>query len=493
MIDPFVILTILGVVIALYSTLPEHKKLRIGYSFGKLEKVSLILSAIGIIVLFCISLFISIHCENYYTSFQGFNIKVLFIPDLLQILLATLLFGIFLCKFLGKRVPIKNEEYFLEKLDELISKRHFASALELIDENYESLLISSDKNNLFDSIKIRLLNHEFIDQIAKIKPYFGLRIIKDEKLDLYFRGRFSNLYMASLMRNTNSILYTEIRNNQNLSYPHRYDIPENNKIIYTLFSDDNLAKELEIWKPIGDTVIDILCEQGRKERDIYNEYQERLIHDPEEPLKDPIFLGVRLFDIMLTEAIYQKIDWHMWLYYYSHFVDKICKNYEINKYSQRDKEFPNVYSRILYEIISNLIDWIELIEKDTENVKQELDSVDCTHENSNIIKSSIICLVQCNQKILDTDGIPDKFKEYLTHMLFELYFNLSLSTKNISREYGEVLVCCIMGGIKGYNMRDKNYKQLLLKYLDTLDKPPILSKEGGSVKLEELKKKLEEI
>ena len=65
MIDPFVILTILGVIIALYSTLPERKKLRIVYSFGKLEKVSLILSAMGIIVLFCISLFVPIHCENY--------------------------------------------------------------------------------------------------------------------------------------------------------------------------------------------------------------------------------------------------------------------------------------------------------------------------------------------------------------------------------------------------------------------------------------------
>ncbi|GAF68446.1 unnamed protein product, partial [marine sediment metagenome] len=360
----------------------------------------------------------------------------------------------------------------------------------LIDDNYHTIFHSgaSDKENFSNKIKKELLDRQFITYIANFKPYFGLRIIIDTELD-FFIYEFADLYFEALLRNRDSALYREIENNQNLSRLHRYSIPEGNRIIYSFFSNISLAKDLEVYRPIGDGVIDMLNEQQKKEGDIYNEYQEGYIGE-RQTFDNPIFIGIRFFDIMILEGIYQKADWHMWLYYYSYFVDKICRNYKLDKYSRPEAEFPSTYSYLLYEITSNLVDWIELIEDDTAKVKQKLEHVDCSHENNNILKSSIICLVQCSHRILDTDAIPYRFKQYLTDMMFKLYFKLALSTKKIAQEYGKVIACCI--SIQNYGKEDDAYRQLLIEYLGSFDKVPILHKNDASMILKELENRLRE-
>ncbi|MFZ3077984.1 MAG: hypothetical protein WA139_06005 [Candidatus Aenigmatarchaeota archaeon] len=491
MTDSFLILTILGSIIGIYSILPEHKKLRVGYSFGKLEKICLLLLALAIVFLSIFDLFVSLHFENYSFSIMGFNVKMLFILEILQVISAIIILGIFLYKFFKKGTSIKNEEYFVEKVDELQYEQKYSSIFLLIEENYETILNSENKGGkiILDYLKRKLLEYEFTKHIVIFKPYLGLRIITDRRLEPYFKENFSEVYFDILLRNKNSILYKEVEGNQSLSHS-RYRISQDNKILHTIFFDIKLAETLNVWKPIGEVVLDMLDEQHKKERDTYNEYQEKFTINSRELFNDTIFVGIRFFDIMILEAIYQKADYHMWLYYYSHFVDRICKNYKLNEYSQPKAEFPSPYSYMLYEITSNLRNWIKLIDEDTTDVQQELEHVDCMPENSNIIKSSIICLIQCNQKILNTDTIPDKFKEYLTHMILNLYFDIVLSSNKVSQEYGEILLCCILNGIHNYGKRDEIYKNRLLSYLDTLDKPPLFYKNDGFKKLGEIRNRI---
>ncbi len=409
MTDSFLILTILGIVIAVYSILPEHKRLRIGYSFGKLEKTSLVVSGFTIVGSSIFGSFISLHSEDSYFPISKFSLNPLFVIQLVQVIAAIVILVTFLIKFLKKTVSIKNEKYFNEKVDELSYEHSYSCLASLIEDNYYTIFHSAatDKENLSSNTKKGLLDRQFVTYIANFRPYFGLRIIIDTELD-FFVGKFADLYFEALLRNKDSALYREIENNQNLSRLHRYSIPESNRIIYSFFSNISLAKDLSVYRPIGDGVIDMLNEQQKKERDVYNEYQEGYVGE-RQTFDNSIFIGIRFFDIMLMESIYQKVDWHMWLYYYSYFVDKICKNYRIDEYSRQEAEFPNTYSYLLYEITSNLINWIELIEDDTAEVQQELEHVDCSHENGNILKSSIICLMQCSHHILDTDAIPSQF------------------------------------------------------------------------------------
>lgn len=492
MTDSFLILTILGIVIAVYSVLPEHKKLRIGYSFRKLE-ITFLLVLGGAIIAFSIGgYFLSIHFTYSDSPVNKLNLNTLFVIELVRVIAAIVILAIFLIKFLKKTVSIKNEKYFNERIHELRYERSYSCLAALVDDNYHTIFHSgaTDKENFSNKIKRELLDRQFITYIANFKPYFGLRIIIDTELD-FFIHEFADLYFEALLRNKDSALYREIENNQNLSRLHRYSIPESNRIIYSFFSNISLAKDLEVYRPIGEGVIDILNKQQRKERDVYNEYQEGYIGE-RQTFDNPIFIGIRFFDIMIMESIYQKVDWHMWLYYYSHFVDKICKNYRINEYSQPETEFPSTYSYLLYEITSNLRHWIELIEDDTAKIKQKLQHVDCSHENNNILKSSIICLVQCSHHILDTDAIPPRFKEYLTYIMFNLYFKLALSTKKIAREYGKVIACCISYGIQNYGKGDSVYRRLLIEHLGSFDKVTTLHKKNASMILKELENRLRE-
>jgi hypothetical protein len=414
--------------------------------------------------------------------------KSLFLFSLLQIISALGILVLFLHKFFKKNIHIKNEKYFIDKIDELTGTRQYASVIAMLDENFDSILNRVSKKEFSVKVEGRLKDYRLINYIVKLKPYFGLKIISNEKTDIYFKRMFANGYIRALLKNEDSVLYKEIQNNQNLSSTNRYILPESNAILHKLFKDITTAKNIEVWRPIGETVNDILDEQYHKQVDIYNEYDGKIIYDYEEQFRNPIFVGIIFFDIMITEAIYQKINWHMRLYYYSYFVEKICRNYKVSEYRQEDNEYPDIYSGILYEIISNLRGWINIIEYDTEEVQQEIKYIDYNHENGNIIKSSVICLSQCIKKILCTEAISDKFKEYLTHIIINLYFNLALSTQEVSRRYGEVMIACIIHDIKGYGMRSENYKYNLMTYLDTFDTTHITNKD----KLKELKSRLTE-
>jgi len=77
MTDSFLILTILGIVIAAYSVLPEHKKLRIGYSFGKSEKISLLVLGCAIIALSIGGSFLSIRFTYSDSAVNKFNLNTL--------------------------------------------------------------------------------------------------------------------------------------------------------------------------------------------------------------------------------------------------------------------------------------------------------------------------------------------------------------------------------------------------------------------------------
>ncbi len=497
MTDSFLILTIFGTIIAIYSVLPEHRKLRINYSFGKSEKIILSVLATMIIILSILILFVSLHYETSYLFIHNFELKIIFVLEFLQIISALLIFIVFLLKVFKKRAKIKNKQNFVEKINELSNKNMYTPVITLFEENYSTISNSDtrEKNPLRDAMWLKLLNYNFVKQVINLKPYFGLKIINDKDTDIYFRRKFANIYLTSLLKNKNSILYEEINYNKNLSIDRKligYNIPKSNRLLYTLFSNMELCRKIYVWKPIGETVIDLLDKNYMKgsDKDVYNRYQEKFMGESDELFEDAIFVGIRFFDILVIEAMYNKVNWHMWLYYYSHFVDRICRNYEINEYGNMKAEFPNAYSYLLYEIISNLKKWISLINKDTSNVKQDLKYVDCSHENGNIIKSSIICLVQCNQKILNTNKIPDSFKEYLTHMIFELYFDLVLNNKKTAQKYGKVLISCILDKIDNYGRKDERYKQYLIDFLESLDKPPIITRSKGSKELKELKNKI---
>jgi hypothetical protein len=327
-------------------------------------------------------------------------------------------------------------------------------------------LIPNHKNRVtaaHNILRTTFLNDNFAESIVKIYPYFGIRTFAYE---LYEFTEFAEIYLKQLFKKQDSILYFEIRNNQNISSNHRYFISESNRLLHALFSNCKVAERLSAWKPIGEGLNEYL-DYLNKNRNT-DEYNFEIGTFDRDFLKYPISIGIRYFDIMVTEAIFQNIRWHMWFYYFPTFTKKICRNFE-PKVSEENLEFefPTKYSSILYNIIATQCDWIDILEdlpKEQDNI--QLRSSDNSGENGNIIKSSIISLTECLYTISNTETIPYTLKKTIFSRAFSQYFKLRNNRQAYILRYADAYWNCLLLGGSYHKVSESYTKTLLLSILE---------------------------
>lgn len=332
------------------------------------------------------------------------------------------------------------------------------------------LLPSTDAQQEAVGMMLRstLLRPECVQAIAKSQAHFGLRVLA---MDAQERFDFSDEFLRVLMLDTLSILYWEIKNNQNYARGHRYDLPESNRLLRYLFADAKNAEALGVWQPVGEIVIAELDRRHHIATDLYNDsvmdYRER------GQWKCPVFVGIRFFDIMVSEAIAQNIRWHMWLYYFPHFVDGICRNYApVEQRVDLDSEFPTVYSFLLYEIVSTLRHWIaEVRDLPPEQTNIVLEHDTLTHENGNIIKSSILVLGMCLKTILVTERIPTRLKSYLASIGLNLFFDF-VRVPTLARYAGVLRASLLAGGFDHGDTESATYTGNLIAAVIRNDNVP---------------------
>ena len=230
--------------------------------------------------------------------------------------------------------------------------RNAASQLGLwVLPNYEEAAMTAREIN-----RNILLSRRFISALTRTRPYFALKILRhlEGTHELF---DFVDLYLRQLLGDAQSVLFEEVRNNQNTS-KYRYQLPESNRILSFFFSDAGFANKVSAWKPIGDFVLSYLDDLAlKKGADPYN----RPLNDfPDREAWDcPIFVGIRIFDIMVKEALFQNVSWHMWLYYLPLIVDKIVPNYFSVELIPGDPTMSTRYSFLLSEAFGAMRDWAE--------------------------------------------------------------------------------------------------------------------------------------
>jgi len=197
--------------------------------------------------------------------------------------------------------------------------------------------------------------------MAVSRPYAALRILAQwpESAD---KNEFVFLYFSELVENVSSVFYTELARNQGMT-AHGYEIPPTNRLLHFFLLDAKVAQQFRLYKPVGDFVERHLDElQRHPEQDFYNRMPGQF--DDEERNRWPVYAAVRFFDIMITQALYQGIEWHMWLYYFPPFVERMLRNYQSDSgMFDPDAEFPLRYSKLLYEVFDVLRDWILALEQ----------------------------------------------------------------------------------------------------------------------------------
>jgi hypothetical protein len=195
--------------------------------------------------------------------------------------------------------------------------------------------------------------------------------------------------------------------------------------------------DLRIYKPVGDFALHYLDKLAwDSNADPYNRAD---LDYEKESLRGDILYGVKhFFEIMVLEALHVDIGWHMWLYYLSHLVEKMCRNSRIlDPISKPDEEFPNRYCRLIYEYVTALREFVRAgveIEGSPNLILQHRAE---EHENNNIVKSSIFALSECMGSIVLSDQLGERFQGYMGEIILRLYFELRESKK--LAPYAEVL------------------------------------------------------
>jgi hypothetical protein len=306
------------------------------------------------------------------------------------------------------------------------------------------------------------LNKSFVTALVQIRPYLGLSIIDEWQSNPSDKFTFIDMYLESMLRTRNSVLYRELRDNQNMSGMHRYHISESNLLLKFFFEDATKAKELVVYKGIGDAAVGLLEEAPRSPLgDPYNRamgnFSEDMLYE------DPVYAAKHFFEIMVLEALHQDIGWHMWLYYLRTMIDIMSKNYRlVDPLSSPDQEFPNRYAYLIYECVTALRDFVLAGDDLPVSEKRTIDSHSADHENNNIIKSSIFALCESMDGILLADNINSKFRSYICEIVFKLYFDLRQSD-NLDA-YAEVLADRLRHAAS-YSVREHVYLDRLREIL----------------------------
>ncbi len=303
---------------------------------------------------------------------------------------------------------------------------------------------------------------QVLEYLARFRPDFGIRLMSISARSVH---DFSDQFLADLIAHPGSALYEEVKENQNLDR-RGYQLPARNRLLHFLLSDASRAYKLAPYRPIGEHAIAVL------RADMHPEYVVFLNGSAEdierEKWSDPVFVALRFFDIMVHAAMYQGIKWHMWLYYSGHICRALVGIYDSSRSSQIDQfaEWPTRCSYLLYELFSDLTDWIRGAE-DLKPGEHHLDveSDEVTHDNGNIPKSAALCLGDCMRTLFLAANVPWKFKKYISDMVFRRISEM--------RESGPVAIIrrsaiksIAAGGVLG---PDGGYGAALQRALESVD------------------------
>ena len=185
---------------------------------------------------------------------------------------------------------------------------------------------------------------------------------------LTMRGsdNFLDAYLTGLISDTNSILYQEFERNSR--FPPGIQPLEGNQILGALLNDASVAEKLNVWNPIKNHVLALLSSSESPDPEFTASLNRKAEDFGREQWGNPIFAGIYFYDVMVTSAARQGIRWHMWLYHLGWIVEKLENNYDTSdpKVNESD-EFPTRSARLIYEAVGVLRNWILLVKELPEN------------------------------------------------------------------------------------------------------------------------------
>jgi len=204
------------------------------------------------------------------------------------------------------------------------------------------------------SIVKRLLSSRgLVTHLAISRPYFCLQVIARVKVLV---ESFQDDFFSALLADEASIFYSEIKNNDNWSGTgRRLALPEENRLMRFYCADVTVAGRLGVYRSVGEAVLaridtDVMLEKKLNERLLT--FQDVGKHH------DPVYAGLMFFRIMVLEGLHQRVTDHLWLHYVTFFASHLVDRARELRSEDDRREFATPLGYLLYEIVDATSVWI---------------------------------------------------------------------------------------------------------------------------------------
>ncbi|EPJ7087001.1 hypothetical protein NK529_001360, partial [Citrobacter amalonaticus] len=389
------LLAVFAILIAWYTLLTDERRVDLKLRLSKLNIIFIIFFISTILVVIYSKVLLSIFPIKPIPWVLGFN------EDTLAFTCLCIIIAVFGFKILGKRIPKANltnwirvsEKYmrakkveqlgylfdkYHEQLFDIISnKKWYVRVHNFLNPSLFSMIIDKEKVKKIRFKKSRRFlsklfpcedkNQETIQlnisKLLKSKPFVHYLIdthphIAMKATCLWFRDRdeYNTNFFTYLICNPNSIMYRELRDNQNRSHTGEYALDESNALLNFYLNDIRTAISIGIWKPVGDYVVSYIKKQ-KGNSNFYNQ-PDNYFSSSDERWECPIFVGLVFFDVMISTAIFKRSKDHMWLMYYRYFLEGIIESHETSEDIDINREFPTRFDYLIYELIHNCNTWV---------------------------------------------------------------------------------------------------------------------------------------
>lgn len=300
---------------------------------------------------------------------------------------------------------------------------------------------------------------ELTAHLAVAHPHFCLKLLEADEA---IRSDFIENYVDALLEAPGSRIYVELKNNQNLNGGSRLYLPKNNRLLHFFFSDAVSAMKNGLDRAIGDAV----CRRLDENRKLAEKLNESLgsYYDGGR-FRCPINSGITLFEIMVHEGIHQGLQDHMWLHYFRHFAEKILKQMPMPPDEEAYQEWPTPFHYLLYRLVSVATDWAEQCAHiDDTEIPEATRSAD-SFDRHFISKEATKVLGSMLQDIIPSEKITASFKTYLLEVAIRSHNKLQEN-----RELLDVASLLRTAVIQGADLpTEASYRVELRNVFDCLD------------------------
>lgn len=493
-------LTILTIVVAVWTVIPKKEKSFILLFFSRVELWSILVGVAYVHFLMSFDWLL----ENWFSWLSIFTIEKgipaetwAYIIALLLLIVPVLkvLFGYFskykkqalvthynsllkqseidLLSGYVQKYHINDIQRYLVGLSNLPEKESIDIILRRrteADQVYEKL-VKPTRINFAASVYGHILQDEqYVKAAATKYPDLFATAIKGMQTKRAANQDFVKLYIECLFEAKNQSFIQELKivNNASSSIKdieQNYDLP----ILSGLLVNTEAAAENYVWYPVGEGAVKSLKFDDDQKAFLIKEYDHHL--EPE-LWNYKIWIATVYFNYMVRETIYRDSGWHMWLFYFRHTIDHIIELIpEVNNY-RPESEHPSFAHYIIYEQFDIMLGWIRLA-KDQETDNQVIDTIRCLGW---CIHS--VCQA-CEQKL------SKAFKKRQLDRCVDLYLDYAYYPDNIAcstaREWLTKLFLNPKGVDFGIPEITPEYLSLLTEVWDEYDRIPFTAHGNGYI------------